>query len=327
MKEISIQNFCEENNISYLSNCIDNEVLNYCEFEQIYVDSEMHSVVTSDFCIFDNFERFLNPKKYRDKFLLNSEVIKEKIKSSKTISEPSFYIGGENNYWHLIRDFIPKLNILYEENYQNNINLLVNSNLTENYFKILNFFVKKLNLNHLQISKLNDAFYKCNKVIVSARPTMEYSINFYDKFIVNELARKDESRNFYISRDLASKRKIVNENEIINILKKYNYDVVYCENLTFEEQIKIFSNAKNVIAPQGAGLTNLFWSQKGINILELSSQVVQPFFHILAGAKGINFFRIVGKDVNPHSYENPNNRNYFINESLLEHVIINQKLY
>lgn len=328
MKETSIQNFCEENKISYLSNYINNENLNYCKFEQVFVDTELHSVVTNDFFIFENFERYLNSKKYREKFLSNSNLIQEEIKSSKIINGPSFYIGGENNYWHLLRDFIPKLNILHKERRKmSSFNLLVNSNLTENYFKILKFFLKKLNLDNLRMIKLNYGFFKCNKVIVSARPTMKYSVNFYDKFITNEPYRKNEGKNYYISRYLASKRKIVNENEIIKMLEKYNYNIIYCENLTFEQQIKIFSNAKNIIAPQGAGLTNLFWSQKGINILELSTQVVQPFFHKLADTKGINFFRIVGKDIQPKSYVRPNDRNFLINETLLENVIIKQKIY
>ena len=327
MKEISIQDFCEENNLSYLSNYLNNEALNYCEFKQIYVDTEMHSVVTNDFCIFENFERFKNPKKYREKFLYNSKVIQEKIKLSKIISGPSFYFGGENNYWHLLKDFIPKLNILHKENNQKNINLLINSNLTDNYFEILNFFLKKLKLNNLHILKLNDGFYKCNKVVISACPTIKYSVNFYDQLIVNDLERKDVGKNFYISRNLASKRKIVNENEIINMLEKYNYDIIYCEKLSFEEQIKTFSHAKNIIAPQGAGLTNIFWSQKSINVLELSSQAIQPFFQALAHVKGINFFRIVGKDDHSHSYEKANHRDYFINKTLLEDTIVKYKLY
>lgn len=328
MKEVFVQNYCKENNISYLSNYIGIENLNYCEFKQIYVDTEMHSVVTNDFYIFENFERFKNPKKYREKFLLNSKAIQEKIKSSKTISGPSFYIGGENNYWHLIKDFIPKLNILHEGNSQKNINLLVKSNLNDNYLNILNFFLEKLNLNNFRILKLNDSFYKCEKVIISSCPTIKYSVNYYNKWIANNLKRKkDVGTNFYISRDLASKRKIINENEIINILKKYNYEIVYCEKLTFEEQIKIFLNAKNIIAPHGAGLTNLFWSQKGTNVLELSSPAVQPFFQALAQIKGINFSRIIGIDDPLDTREKSNHKNYFINESLFENTIIKHKIY
>ena len=45
-------------------------------------------------------------------------------------------------------------------------------------------------------------------------------------------------------------------------ISEKNFDIVKLENLSFDEQIYIFSNAKIVIGAHGAGLTNLCFSKE-----------------------------------------------------------------
>ncbi|MEQ9303260.1 MAG: glycosyltransferase family 61 protein [Marinoscillum sp.] len=67
-----------------------------------------------------------------------------------------------------------------------------------------------------------------------------------------------------ISRSKTNRRRLVNENEIHQIL---GGDIVHLEEMTFDEQVRLFNQAKVVISPHGAGLTNLIFG-KNIKVFE-----------------------------------------------------------
>ena len=68
-------------------------------------------------------------------------------------------------------------------------------------------------------------------------------------------------------------RKVLNESDLIKILQKYNYDIIDCATLSIEEQIKQFSEAKNIIIPNGAAITNLLFVPDVINVIEIRSNL------------------------------------------------------
>lgn len=324
MKELSIFEYSKKNNFKIFSSYIGNECISYSEFNNIYIDTSMHSIITNDFLVFSDFERFKNPEKYKKKHIVNADYVKDKLKNVRKINEPCFYLGCENNYWHQVKDFIPKLYILKKNEKFHNFKLAINANLSNEYLDILNFFLDKFKLNNIELLRLDDEYYKFEKVIISSCPLIDFSIEFFNS--INKSQNKPNI-NIYISRKLASKRKITNESEIIDILKKYNYEIVYCENIPFVDQVKLFSLAKNIVAPHGAGLTNLFWSKSNTTILELSSQIKQPFFETLSKHKKMNFIRIIGQDDNTKFYEKDNHKDYSINLKLLKSVIEKYKLF
>jgi hypothetical protein len=74
-------------------------------------------------------------------------------------------------------------------------------------------------------------------------------------------------RKIYVSRS-RSRRSIPNEILVENYLKSVGYEILFSEDHTFLDQIKIFSQAKDIIAPHGAGLTNAIWSNNA-RVLEI----------------------------------------------------------
>lgn len=76
-------------------------------------------------------------------------------------------------------------------------------------------------------------------------------------------------KKIYVSRKLTKKRHLSNETEFLPILKKYNFCKVYLERLKIQDQIKLFRSASHVIAPHGAGLTNVLFAPCNIKILEI----------------------------------------------------------
>jgi capsular polysaccharide biosynthesis protein len=92
-------------------------------------------------------------------------------------------------------------------------------------------------------------------------------VSYYqDKFKTNFGER------IYISRSDPQKntvRKISNEDDLTSMLVKYGFKTLYMENFSFLEQMSIMHNAKFIVAPHGAGITNAMFSKKDSHLFEL----------------------------------------------------------
>ena len=135
--------------------------------------------------------------------------------------------------------------------------------------------------------------YHLDKLIIStflSNPFGGIPINFYRnkvfaKFIPQQPRKK--SNRIYISREKAyNGRKVINEDELLEVVNKLNFKKVVLESIPINEQIKLFYNAEIVIAPHGAGLTNTIFSDQ-INIVELfPGHTCQPHFYFLSKSVG-----------------------------------------
>lgn len=74
---------------------------------------------------------------------------------------------------------------------------------------------------------------------------------------VSNLAQYDK---FYISRSLTKLRQVTNEEALSAFLSERGFQIVHLETLSAAEQIALFSGAKTIVAPHGAGLTNLIYA-------------------------------------------------------------------
>lgn len=87
--------------------------------------------------------------------------------------------------------------------------------------------------------------------------------------LTRDLEANKPQRKIYLCRDKATKRKIINNEEVKEILKKFGFETVYAEDLSFDEQRKLFFETKILVTPHGAGLTNILFMQPGAKVLEL----------------------------------------------------------
>ncbi len=69
-------------------------------------------------------------------------------------------------------------------------------------------------------------------------------------------------------------RQVTNIDEIERIIKKRGYTMLDPAKLSFEDQIRVFSNARKIISPLGAALANTIFTPPGCRVLGLS-----PWYH------------------------------------------------
>ena len=104
-------------------------------------------------------------------------------------------------------------------------------------------------------------------------------------------------RKVYVSRKLAEKRKAHNELEVELLLRKKGFEIVYAEQLTVSQQIKLMSETAFLVCLHGAALSNMLFMQEGMKVMELrniNDSITHCFFN-LASALGLQYFYTLNK--------------------------------
>jgi len=217
------------------------------------------------------------------------ELIKSYLKSilflmkSRKIKRIDYILFVTNsnsyNFFHWFLDVLQKLEFVFESK-----NEILNSKI-----KIIipnghnNSFVKK----SLESFNLDFYFQKKNEIIVSNHsillpdiaPTGNYRKNKILKlakrlrnyWTKNEI-RIPNYKKIYISRKNSKKRRLINESEIIPILKKKGFLILDFDNLNFEEQLSYTLYSEILVSVHGAGLTHMLWMKKKSKILEIRAR-------------------------------------------------------
>ncbi|MBS1503568.1 MAG: glycosyltransferase family 61 protein [Bacteroidetes bacterium] len=120
---------------------------------------------------------------------------------------------------------------------------------------------------------------------------------FYRNYVLlNKKISTNLGDKLYVSRELAKRRKVINEPEVVDTLKSHGFTVFHPEKFTFLEQVAIFSKAKYLVGEHGSGLTNLLFMPANSSVLELHKNKTNelnhpsPLFWYMADALGINYF-------------------------------------
>jgi hypothetical protein len=89
------------------------------------------------------------------------------------------------------------------------------------------------------------------------------------------------SRRTWINQDISNigtnyttRRKMINEDELVDKLNKIGFVEIFAENLNIDEKINLFSNADIIIGSIGGGMANLLFSSKNTKAIVL----ITPFF-------------------------------------------------
>ena len=96
-------------------------------------------------------------------------------------------------------------------------------------------------------------------------------------------------RRIYISRSIARNRRVTNEDEIFRLLEPHGFEFVHAEKCTFADQIAMFANAEAIIAPHGAGLSNLVFCAPGTRVIELFPSMTMDCYYRLCDDLSLDY--------------------------------------
>lgn len=101
-----------------------------------------------------------------------------------------------------------------------------------------------------------------------------------------------EKRRLYVSRADATKRRVQNEDELMSILKEYEFERIVPGEYSFEEQVRRFADSEIILGPHGGGLTNLIFAED-TTLVELFGSYQNACYFGLASGIGHNYVSVM----------------------------------
>lgn len=237
--------------------------------------------------------------------------------------------GGNYNYYHWLFDCLPRIYLIQKFiSPEGNIKYFIPEDT-------LNFQKETLNALGLtdshRISSKKFQHVKSNKLIVTSHPNPDPSkipnwiYNFLrDSFIMKTISKAEQF--IYISRDDGTNsRRLLNEERLVAALESKGFKKYNLSNMSFTNQVTLFSEAKIVVGVHGAGLANLVFAPKGTIVFELFSNKYQPnIFESISILGDLNYNKIVCEADNTEL--KPQKSNLIISDIEMDRIMKHVKL-
>jgi capsular polysaccharide biosynthesis protein len=128
----------------------------------------------------------------------------------------------------------------------------------------------------------------------------------FDRLRANAGTGKSPARRLYISRLGSERRKLLNEPEIVALLGMHGFEAVQLDGMDVRSQVLLFAEASHIVAPHGAGLTNLLFCSPGTTVLELlPTNYVNWCFRRAASLRQLRYGCLVGEAPAPWNTDWP----------------------
>ncbi len=145
--------------------------------------------------------------------------------------------------------------------------------------------------------RLENLYFAAPPPLTMGRPISEAW--FRDKaFEAYSVEPRIPSRRIYISRRAARHRRVVNEEEVEELMRSCDFDVYHLEDWPFPDQVALFAEAAVVVSAHGAGLTNMIFSPPGLAVVDIfESNHFNKYFWNLTAALGHRYWPMAGRPV------------------------------
>lgn len=102
----------------------------------------------------------------------------------------------------------------------------------------------------------------------------------------------------YVSRNKYHRRRLLNEDELLELLLPRGYRPIHPEQMTLAEQVAAFARADVVIGNLGAALSNLVFSPRGVKVFALATQTMRhDYFYDIVCHRGGEYWAMQGNAV------------------------------
>jgi hypothetical protein len=158
-----------------------------------------------------------------------------------------------------------------------------------------------------RVTLLPKGVYKARKVhFLWTNPAAPTDIMYLDAFkhvfdamIGYAIPTSKDFEKIYLSRSKhVSNRMGGNSASIVaRVLEQRGFRTVGFEGADLQQQISIFANAKQIVSPHGAGLTNTLFHPGGLRVLELNqtldgSSAFRPWFYVTSAIRGHRYLTL-----------------------------------
>jgi hypothetical protein len=204
-------------------------------------------------------------------------------------------VCGHRNYYHWLTESLTRIEGLeyYQEHIGRKSALIIDANLSKWQIESLRLLgyepddCLRWNWSKIKVKRLVIPSFRRKGTI---SPTTCRWLR--DRLVSNlpDLGSKKPlfSSRIYISRAKTAGRRVINEDDVLEALKPFGFVAYTLEEMSFTDQVRLFSQAEIVVAAHGAGLTNIMFAQN-LKVIELFGSYGDAAYFILSKVLGFDY--------------------------------------
>lgn len=127
-----------------------------------------------------------------------------------------------------------------------------------------------------------------------------------DRFIPQALSKYSQQsycNKIFISREDSYQRKMLNEDEVFSLFEKKGFKKYTLAEMSFLEQVMLFSQATCIVSAHGSGLTNLIFCNPNAKVIELYQNQFDTTFWQISQTIGLEHHCIKTQEYIPTSWK------------------------
>lgn len=248
----------------------------------------------------------LNQKNF-DAAWVGHDRLRFSLSPTKSYVETGSYLffgyPGNRNYAHWVVDILPNLPISSASDFYNN-SIMLMPEVLGRWQKGYMDLVPEIKNSIVGIGRTSAI--QCETLRINSH-SMSNSAHFPhpERLQIMEAfkdrARKQSKvigRRVYLSRGDTSARSLINEPELIELMRRYGFDIVLTSKLSVADQITTFATAEFIVGGHGAGLANVIFCKPQTPFLELLTDTyVQWSMRRLASLVPLRYGCVIGREI------------------------------
>jgi hypothetical protein len=312
-------------------------------------------IVGSNLIYDNNYESLYSVDDFNSDYELLPEEISKLLIRYKRVNDNEFFFNSdpkhfailENtvipfnlrypyNYFHFLIESLPNISFLLEQGLLDPEFIILTSHLNHSFYNALRIVLGENYNRLLQINWLDAV--ACKRILVTQNACTSYekinkqtpNFKFQDekiislkKYFLKYYNASNNKPNIFIVRN-SNYRILNNQNELAQIAKKRGYLVIDPGQLSFFDQIRLFSSANKIVGPTGAWLSNMLFVQSDhpINVFYplIENSPVDNLWQRLGSVLGVKVNEIYCKvgTLNPHQ---PIHSDYYVDPLIFNDLL------
>lgn len=267
-----------------------------------YIFKQIGLVLTDRGAVFQEFTHRFNIESlsrffFRNPFYTYSRKIKNIYGIGAVLVSPE-----SHNYYHWLSDVLPRIR-LYNTVLDQVQHFCISADVPQKFIDILPEFGIPINKVLLidEIEKLHFDTLFVASLPGSEGRSPQWGIDYVREKLLKTPPNLNPTRKIYFKRGVVAKRRILNEENVINLLTEYGFDILDPGELSIAEQIELMHDARIVVGLHGAALGNLLFASAKCSVIEIFSpdyfrtdcyytlaSLLKMDYHYISGSKPAN---------------------------------------
>lgn len=182
----------------------------------------------------------------------------------------------DRNYGHWLVDALPKLGLLPDVHEPHDCLIVLNTQPSDAMRQVVLESLARAGYDAGQAIFLPQTPHRFERLTVlgtiADHPTRKssFAIRYLEELAAN--VEPAPEQRIYLSRNRYTRRRLLNEDEVVEVLHSHGYSVVHTETMSLADQMATFRGATHVIGNMGASMANLAFSPPGVSVLALATE-------------------------------------------------------